>query len=179
MDDDESSRALPPKEIRSDESLVAYLTAEPSFLGNERLLIIGRSILTDVGDIVDLLAIDDTGAVHVIFLPLGMAGDETLQRLIPQGAWVNELDVAGLRDVFAGYRDDLSLDQAFEGLFSRGLPGEVNQRQLLTVVASSISDEVLEALEELSDRSDGQVRAVSFREWDDGDHVIVQTKRLV
>jgi hypothetical protein len=72
--------------------------------------------------------------------------------------------VAGLRDVFAGYRDGLTLDQAFAGLFSRGLPGEVNQGQLLTVVASSISDEVFEAPEQLSDPSDRQVRAVRFRE---------------
>jgi hypothetical protein len=71
MADDENSRELPPKEIHSDESLLAYLTAEPAFLGNEQLLIIGRGILSDVGDIVDLLAIDESGAVHVIFLPQG------------------------------------------------------------------------------------------------------------
>ncbi|BDZ51735.1 hypothetical protein GCM10025867_39760 [Frondihabitans sucicola] len=47
------------------------------------------------------------------------------------------------------------------------------------MVAASIDAEVFEALEDLADRSDGAVRVVSFREFEDGDEVPVQTKRLV
>lgn len=67
MSDTGASRAL------SDESLVAYIAAEPALLGNERLLILGRSVLIDIGDIGGVLAIDDRGDVHVISSPHGEA----------------------------------------------------------------------------------------------------------
>lgn len=179
MTDDEDHRELRPKETLSDESFVEYLLAEPAFLGNEPLLILGRGILTDIGDIVDVLAIDGSGIVHVIFLPHGEAGRATLDRLIPQGAWVNKLDERGLRSVFAGYREDFTLDELFGSMFGCAVPEDLNHRQILTVVASSIDAEVFRALEDLADRSDGAVRAVSFREFEDGEDTVVQTKRLV
>jgi len=176
-DDDESP--LRPKETHSDESFIEYLLAEPTFLGDEQLLIIGRGILTDIGDIVDVLAIDSSETVHVIFLPHGKAGPAALDRLIPQGAWVSELDERGVRSIFAGYRNDFTLDELFGSMFGCALPKDVNHRQILTVVAPSFDAEVFEALEDLADRSDGLVRAVSFREFEDGEDVLVQTKRVV
>jgi hypothetical protein len=178
-DDDEDASEPRLKETLSDDSLVEYLEADPAFLGDEQLLIIGRDILTDIGDIIDLLAIDGSGIVHVIFLPHGVADTATLEQVIPQGAWVNELDAQGLRSILAGYRDDVTLDELFGSMLGRAVPDDVNHRQILTVVAGSFDAGVFEVLEELSDRGDGAIRAISFLEWDDGERVIVQTQRLL
>jgi len=112
----------------------------------------------------------------VIFSLHDAADDDTLAELNPQGAWVDGLDRASLKSFFACYCDDLTLEEAFEHLMTRELPTTINARQIPRVVASSIDADVFEALE---DPSDGLVSAVSFREVEHGEDVLVQTKQLL
>lgn len=176
---EDEERPRTPTEWLSDERLVGYLRAEPSLLG-EALLVMGQSIPTDTGDIIDVLAIEATGTVHVIFLPQGPAGEATLESLVPQGAWVFEHELDGLRSIFSSHNGGSTLDAAFEGLFSRKLPSDANTTHVLSVVASSVVEDEFESFETFSDMSDGMVRVVRFQEFTvDDAETALRTERLI
>lgn len=56
-----------PTAIGLEAQLESYIESDPSMLG-ETLLIIGRQVPTAHGGFIDLLAVDETAAVHVIEL---------------------------------------------------------------------------------------------------------------
>lgn len=116
----------------------------------------------------------------MIFLPQGPADEATLESLVPQGAWVYEHDLDGLRSIFACSSEGTTLDEAFASTFGTPLPGDANTTHVLSVVAASVDEDVFESFETFSDRSDGLVRVLRFQERQvDGGQTVIRTQRLI
>lgn len=127
----------PPKfPVRSEKDLEDYLGGNPSLLG-EDVLIIGRQVGT-VGGIIDLLAIDSTGAMSIVELKLGKALPAVIAQVLGYRRSIKSLDRERIIRLAADGGLGIHLTQAFEQRFGRPLPTVVNQSQQIIIVAASV-----------------------------------------
>jgi len=75
-----------PTEARLEE----LVEAEPTILG-QPLLIIGRQVVTSFGKVIDLLAVDADGILHVLELKKDKTPREVLAQILDYGSWVRSL----------------------------------------------------------------------------------------
>ncbi|PZE72891.1 hypothetical protein DEJ27_00050 [Curtobacterium sp. MCPF17_018] len=122
-----------------DDSLAECLKAEPTLLG-EPLMVVGTSVLTKDGDVVDVLALNERGATQVISVGNGIASVETIGNVLGQGAWVDELDDAAFRDIFDAHHQDETFDESFQRHFGEHVPVTLNGARVLTVVTAGLDD---------------------------------------
>lgn len=122
--------------VRSEKDLEDYLVDNPSLLG-EDLLIIGRQVGT-VGGIIDLLAIDSTGAISIVELKLGKALPAILAQVLGYRRSIKRLDRAMIIRLAAAVGLGIDLEQAFEQRFGRPLPTAVNESQRIIIAAASV-----------------------------------------
>ncbi|MFS2028720.1 MULTISPECIES: hypothetical protein [unclassified Curtobacterium] len=160
-----------------DESLAYFLEAEPTLLG-DALMVVGQSVLTSDGDVVDVLALDERGDAQVITVGHGIASAETIGSVIGQGAWVDELTEREIRSIFASHHPEDSFEQAFEAALGTPVPAAINTRQVLNVVAAGLDDGAERGARYLA-ASTGRLRAFAFQEFVDEDSTYVMTHRLV
>ncbi|HEY3406632.1 MAG TPA: hypothetical protein VGK53_00510 [Propionicimonas sp.] len=69
---------------------------QPTILG-ERLLAIGRQVHTPYGKIIDLLAIDADGNLHVLELKRDMTPRDVVAQALDYGSWVRWLQRADVQ----------------------------------------------------------------------------------
>jgi RecB family endonuclease NucS len=67
--------------------LEELIEAEPAILG-EPLLIIGRRVATSFGKVIDLLAVDAEGVLHVLELKKDRTPRDVVAQVLEYGAWV-------------------------------------------------------------------------------------------
>ena len=117
--------------------LVVHLSTLLSTLGQD-LLVIGRQVETAFGRRIDLLAIDATGAIHIIEVKLGGTPAYTVGQLTDYLHWIQQLTREELIRVAAGRRRFVNLEVAFQEHFGHPLPDVINKTQVLTIIAASI-----------------------------------------
>ena len=122
--------------IGSEKDLEDYLGSNPSLLG-EDLLVIGRQVVA-VGGIIDLLAIDSTGAISIVELKLGKALPAVIAQVLGYRRSIKRLDRAMIIRLAAAVGLGIDLEQAFEQRFGRPLPTVVNESQQIIIVAASV-----------------------------------------
>jgi len=98
--DDGQPRKLSAMGIPREQQLEDMLVNDPTTLG-ERLLIIGRQVTTTFGSIVDILAIDVDGDLHVLELKRNKTPREVVAQALDYGSWVNGLGHQQVREFFA------------------------------------------------------------------------------
>lgn len=122
--------------VRSEKDLEDYLGANPSLLG-EDLLIIGRQLLVG-GGLIDLLAIDLSGAVSIVELKLGKAQPAVIAQVLGYRRSIRRLDREMVVRLVANGGLGIDLVQAFEQHFGRPLPTAVNDSQRIIIVAAAV-----------------------------------------
>lgn len=122
--------------IRSEADLEDYLIANPSLLG-EDLLIIGRQVGV-VGGLIDLLAIDSTGAISIVELELEKAFPAVIAQVLGYRRLIKRLGREMMIRLAAHGGPGIDLPRAFEQRFGHPLPTVVNQSQEIIIVAASV-----------------------------------------
>lgn len=106
---------ITPTAIGLEAHLESYIESDPSMLG-ETLLIIGRQVPTAHGGFIDLLAVDETAAVHVIELKRDRTPRDVTAQTLDYGSWVATLGASrnhqDLRQLSPGYCFGRSLQRA-------------------------------------------------------------------
>ena len=128
--DDKPIRLLPggmPTEARLEE----LIEAEPTILG-EPLLIIGRQVATSFGKIIDLLAVDADGILHVLELKKDKTPREVVAQVLDYGSWVRNLAHEEVLKLFADYGKGGAFEAAFQQRFDTPPPEELNTGHQLT-----------------------------------------------
>lgn len=156
-----TSRGMP---LESD--LEALIEADPTIL-RPSLLIIGRQVLTDQGQFIDLLAIDDEGALHVVELKRDRTPREVVAQLLDYGSWVQSLTDQQVRDLYL-QRNGTALEQAWSDAFGTNPPDELNNEHHLTVVAHELDPATERIIGYLAER-DVPIDALFFRYFTDSD----------
>jgi len=147
--------------------LEAMIEADPGILGTP-LLLIGRQVPTDYGKFIDLLAVDDEGALHVLELKRDRTPREVVAQLLDYGSWIRTLTHEQVLDIFKRYRPDAVFEQEWTATFGGDLPDELNNGHRLTVVAGDV-DPATERIVGYLSEFDVPVNVVFFRYFDDGE----------
>lgn len=136
--DGDTPRRLAAATLPSEATLEQYLEKDPSLLG-ERLLVIGRQVRTPFGKIIDLLAMDGEGNLHVLELKRDRTPRDVVAQVLDYGAWVSTLDRDTLIDLANRHLgEDVAFEAAFEDVFGTPPPDELNTALQLTIVATDL-----------------------------------------
>ncbi|GAA0947095.1 endonuclease NucS domain-containing protein [Actinocorallia libanotica] len=128
-----------PERIRStgielETQLERLIEQDPDILGDP-LLIIGRQVSTSTGGIIDLLAIDGEGNLHVLELKRDRTPRDVVAQVLDYGSWVASLSNQDVRDLHEAYAAGAAFDVAFSEVFGQSPPEDLNSSHHLTVVA--------------------------------------------
>lgn len=156
-----------PTAIGLEAQLESYIESDPAILG-EALLVIGRQVPTVHGGYIDLLAIDETAAVHVIELKRDKTPRDVTAQALDYGSWVATLGRAEILGIFGNYRPGVALEEAFDSQFGGTLPEDVNSNQVLTIVAASVDAATERIVRFLNEDFGVPINVVFFRHFHDG-----------
>lgn len=164
-DGDKLSRIVPTS-IGLESQLETYIESDPSMLG-EQLLIIGRQVATAHGGFIDLLALDETAAVHVIELKRDKTPRDVTAQALDYGSWVAGLGRTDIQAIFGAYKPGAALEEAFAECFNETLPEEVNGSQTFTIVAASVDQATERIVRFLNEDFGVPINVVFFRHFED------------
>lgn len=160
-------KRIVPTALALESMLEDYIEADPAMLG-ETLLIIGRQVPTAHGGFIDLLVLDDMGAVHVIELKRDKTPRDVTAQTLDYGSWVATLGSSDIHGIFATFRPGVALEEAFGEVFSSSLPEELNVSQSLTIVAASVDSATERIVRFLNEDYGVPINVVFFRNFVDG-----------
>ncbi len=165
---------MTPTGVPMESQLESMIEADPTILGTP-LLVLGRQVATDYGKFIDLLAVDDEGALHVLELKRERTPREVVAQLLDYGSWVQSLGDQQVRDLYAQYNPGEALEQAWSDVFGGPAPDELNSEHRLTVVASDVDAATERIVGYLAGR-DVPINVVFFRYFsDDGRAYLART----
>jgi hypothetical protein len=166
--DDKPVRLTPggmPTEARLEE----LIEAEPTILG-EPLLIIGRQVTTSFGKVIDLLAVDADGVLHVLELKKDKTPREVVAQVLDYGSWARGLAHEDVLKLFADYGRGGAFEAAFQQRFDAPPPEELNTGHRLTIIASVVDTATERIVEYLVDEYKVPINVVFFRYFEDQGH---------
>jgi hypothetical protein len=166
--DGEKLSRIVPTALALESQLETYIESDPTMLG-ETLLIIGRQVATAYGGFIDLLALDDTAAVHVIELKRDKTPRDVTAQALDYGSWVSTLSRDDIHAIFEAYRPGIALEEAFAERFNETLPDEVNASQTFTIVAASVDAATERIVRFLNEDFGVPINVVFFRHFIDND----------
>lgn len=165
-DGDKLSR-ITPTAVGLESQLENYIESDPSMLG-EGLLIVGRQVPTAHGGFIDLLAVDDSGNVHVIELKRDKTPRDVTAQTIDYGSWVSTLGHSDVTEIFAVYKPGVPFEEAFAEQFGEAPPEELNAAQVFTIVAASVDNATERIVRFLNESFGVPINVVFFRHFEDG-----------
>lgn len=140
--DGKQPRRLESAVLPTEAALEDFLARDPSLLGAP-LLVIGRQVRTPHGKIIDLLAIDSEGHLHVLELKRDKTPRDVVAQILDYGSWVTTLtreDIIDRANAYLGQTANAVFEVAFQDMFGNSLPDELNAEIELTVVATDLDD---------------------------------------
>jgi hypothetical protein len=166
--------------VLENESLLEECIHSDIRILNDGWLVIGRQIRTDHGGIIDLLAIDNSGALVVIELKRNLTPRDVVAQAIDYAAWIQSLSsdvIAGVFDRYTtAYKPELkqkTLDEAFKDRFGIELAAEdLNQAHQIVVVAARLDPSTERIVNYLAGRGI-EINVVFFQVFADADRRIL------
>jgi hypothetical protein len=158
--------------------LETYIESDPSILG-QPLLIIGRQVPTSHAGFIDLLALDQAGAVHVLELKRDKTPRDVTAQVLDYGSWVSTLSRADLVAIWGGYRPHVAFEEAFADAFGDAPPEDLNGSQVFTIVAASVDAATERIVRFLNEGYGIPVNVVFFRHFQDGGNTYLARTWLV
>lgn len=179
-----------------EQRLESWVEANPHLVsGVERFAVFGRQVRTAFGRVVDLLAVDESGAVIVIELKRGETPRQVIAQAMEYAAWVDSLGLDDLDAIAQRYTsrhaaegDDLStlyrrsFGDAEDQEDAEADPLDrvtFNHRQRIVVVAEAFSGEVEQTLRYLRSRMGVDIMGVRFGIHEAGGELLIETEHLV
>jgi hypothetical protein len=151
-----------------EKQLEDLIEADPAVLGAP-LLIIGRQVPTAYGHFIDLLALDESGHVHILELKRDKTPRDVIAQVLDYASWVTTLGHADITMIYASYGGGAALEEAFADRFGTSLPDELNSDHRLTVIASALDASTERIVRYLVEQHAVPVNVAFFRYFKDGD----------
>jgi hypothetical protein len=135
------------KEKNFEKDLESWLENNPDYiLEDEKVLIIGRQVTTNLGSVIDLLGIDREGNVVVIELKRDQTPRETLAQILEYASFVEDLSYAQLEEISKEYlgEENLVLTDYHRSYFNlqEGEAVAFNKNQKLVIIGQSVTKEI-------------------------------------
>lgn len=161
-------RKLSASGVPREQQLEDMLLNDPSTLG-ERLLILGRQVATSFGTIVDILAIDVDGDLHVLELKRNRTPRDVVAQALDYGSWVSGLGHQQVQEIFAIHHPGVEFEEAFTDVFGGSPPDALNTAHQLTIIAAEIDAATERIVGYLNTGFGVPINVVFFRYYQDGD----------
>lgn len=183
-----------------EKKLETWVEANPHLIaGDDRFVVFGRQVHTAFGRIVDLLAIDESGAVVVIELKRGETPRQVIAQALEYAAWIDSLSVDELDELAVRYTsraggEGLDLLALYDEEFGpgEGDPADLeadesemaervtfNNSQRVVIVAEEFSGEVEQTLRYLRSRMGLDIIGVRFGIHEAAGDLLIETETLV
>jgi hypothetical protein len=153
--------------LDQEQRLEDWIAADPSILGMDDIVIIGRQVCTDFSGRIDLLAMNREANCTVLELKKGRTPREVTAQTLEYGAWVNTLDYDALDEICLGFHKK-DLRSVFKDAFDVPIPEVVNASHNLVVVASELDESSERIIAYLSEVHRLSINAVFFGFFADG-----------
>lgn len=164
-DGDKLARVTPTA-IGLELQLETYIESDPSVLG-QMLLIIGRQVATAHGGFIDLLALDETGTVHVLELKRDKTPRDVTAQALDYGSWVSTLSRADLAAIWSSYKPSVAFEEAFADTFGGAPPEDLNSSQVFTIIAAHVDAATERIVRFLNEGYGIPINVVFFRHFQD------------
>ena len=162
---DDGPHPLVSSPLDSEQRLEDMLAEDPTMSGTN-LLVIGRQVQTAFGGIIDLLALDAEGRVHVLELKRDRTPRDVVAQTLDYGSWAKDLSLEELEEIHLDFGGgETRLDAAFAEHFGGTLPDVVNAEQQFTIVAAELDPASDRIIEFLAESYDVPINAVFFRHF--------------
>jgi hypothetical protein len=159
---------LEPEMMPTEAQLESFLADDPSLLG-EPLLIIGRQVRTGHGKLIDLLAIEREGGLHILELKRDKTPRDVVAQVLDYGSWAAQLDHEQVLTIASNHFAESSFEVAFEEAFGGSPPDELNLTQSLTIIAADLDEGSERIVSYLNQQFGVPLNVVFFRYYcDDG-----------
>ena len=141
---DEKLHSVASKPLNSEEMLEDWLADDISMV-SEDLLVIGRQVSSDLGGVLDLLAIDRNGDLVVLELKRHLTPRDVVAQALHYAAWVRTLSWEDVEQIASDFYDGASLENKFSDQFGESLPDNINTAHQIYIVAAEM-DSVSETI---------------------------------
>ncbi len=137
-----------PFQVQHEEAMLeSWLEANPDGIVEDgKLLIIGRQVSTNLGSVIDLLALDRRGDVVVVELKRDRTPRDTLAQALEYASFIQQLDTDQLETILQSYLNDesLSLAEHHREYFELASDEAVafNKDQRIVVVGQKVTNEI-------------------------------------
>lgn len=143
--------AASPTTMRLEKHVEDLVDSDPSCLGKP-LFIVGRQDSLAELRSADRLAIDATGTTHVIEFKRAEANRNTIGQVMEYFAWLETLSTDDIFAIFARYRPDVDLAEAFFEKVGYRLPAVLNETQAISIVAATVDPQTERSIRSLKRR---------------------------
>ncbi|WP_202977864.1 endonuclease NucS domain-containing protein [Nocardioides daphniae] len=158
---------IKPTAIGLESQLEAYIESDPAILGVS-LLVVGRQVATAHGGYIDLLAVDETGTVHVLELKRDKTPRDVTAQALDYGSWVSALSHSDIVAIWNAYKPHQPFEVAFAEAFGGAPPEDLNASQVFTIVAASVDAATERIVRFLNEGYGIPINVVFFRHFEDG-----------
>ena len=180
--DDDGFHRVSSTNLDSEERLERFLLQDPNVLG-QPLLVIDQQITTPSGKRLDILAIDESGDLHVVELKRDRSPRDVTAQIIDYASWVRNLDYQAVKELYeVSEEHNDTFEAGFDSAFyptqddTPAGPEEVNNQHLLTIVSSELDGSTEGIIEYLSEEFDVPINAVRFNYYmEEGREYIART----
>ncbi len=152
--------------------LQSWLIRDLSIVAPE-LMLIGSEVHTFDNERIDLLAIDRGGKLYALELKRDTARREAVAQLLDYGAWIAELSLSELHQIYEKYcpsrQPNTTLDQAFQHRFGQSLPESLDDTHELWLVVAGVDERTRRLCTYLAEHYDLPINAVIVHMMRDGD----------
>ena len=165
---DEKLHSVAAKPLNSEEKLEDWLADDISMV-SEDLLVIGRQVSSDLGGVLDLLAIDQNGDLAVLELKRHLTPRDVVAQALHYAAWVRTLTWEQIEEIAANYHHGDSLEKKFRDQFGESLPDNINTAHQIYIVAAEMDSVSETIVRYLSEEYGVNINVVFFRYFCDAD----------
>lgn len=171
---DGALRSVPVSRLEEEDRLEDALAADLGILGVD-LLLIGRQVVTDQGNKIDLLAMKPNGDLVVVELKRHRTPRDVVAQSLDYGSWVSQLTQEEIREVYAKHAGG-ELEAGFSDAFDESLPEDLNQNHELIVVCSELDASTERIIGYLAKVGHVAINVVFFRYFrDEGREYLTRT----
>lgn len=141
-------------------------------------IVLGRQVATDHGKRIDILAMDEEGALIIIELKRDRSPRDIVGQVLDYASWVRHLTTKDVHDL-AQALNGRPLAEIYRARYGKSVPETLNTSHQMIIVASEVDEATKRIIEYLSEEHDVGINASFFNIFSTEGHEWLTTDSLL
>lgn len=172
----EGLKAVNRHSLKSEELLEGWIAADPRIVGLD-VMVIGRQVITEHSNRIDILAMDREGDLTIIELKRDRTPREVVAQVLDYASWVRGLTTRNVHDI-AVEKLGRRLSDAYRDHFDAPLPENLNNSHSMVIVASELDPSSRRIVEYLAEEHDVSINTAFFNVFEHNGEQLLATDWL-